>query len=91
MQTVFIKVYGKVQGVFFRHHTVIKANELGITGFVLNADDSSVEITAQSTQEKLIEFINWCHHGPERARVDKVETHNVSTDIPFNSFEVRYR
>ena len=89
MKTITIKVFGKVQGVFFRHYTVIKANELGITGFVFNAGDGTVEITAQAQQEKLNEFINWCHHGPERARVDKVETHNVSSEIPFNSFEVR--
>ena len=91
MQTVFIKVYGKVQGVFFRHFTVGKANELGVKGFVLNASDGTVEITAQAPEENLNDFISWCHHGPERARVDKVETHNVSSDIPFNSFEVRYR
>lgn len=91
MQTVFIKVYGKVQGVFFRQSTVAKASELGIKGFVLNAPDGAVEITAQSPQEKLDEFIRWCHHGPERARVDKVEWNNVSSDISFDSFEVRYR
>ena len=90
MQTVFIKVYGKVQGVFFRHFTVIEANKLGITGFVLNAAEGTVEITAQASEEKLNEFIRWCHHGPERARVDKVETHAVPSDISFNSFEVRY-
>jgi acylphosphatase len=90
MQTVFIKVFGKVQGVFFRHFTVIKANELGVKGFVLNAVDGTVEITAQATQEILNEFIHWCHRGPERARVDKVEMHRVEENSSFHSFEVRY-
>lgn len=90
MQTVFIKVHGKVQGVFFRHFTVIEANKLGIAGFVLNASDETVEITAQAEEEKLKQFIQWCHRGPERARVDKVEVNTVSSEITFNSFEVRY-
>ena len=90
MQTVFIKVHGKVQGVFFRHFTVIEANKLGIAGFVLNASDETVEITAQAEEEKLKQFIQWCHRGPERARVDKVEVNTVFSEIRFNSFEVRY-
>ena len=91
MQTAFIKIYGKVQGVFFRHFTVIEANKLGIRGFVLNASDGTVEITAQADEEKLNEFISCCKHGPERSRVDKVEVNNVSSHISFDNFEVRYR
>jgi acylphosphatase len=90
MQTVFIKVHGKVQGVFFRQSTVAKANELGVKGFVLNAHDGTVEITAQATDEILNEFIRWCHRGPERARVDKVEVKPVEENSSFHSFEVRY-
>jgi acylphosphatase len=47
MRTVFIKVYGKVQGVFFRQNTISKAKELNITGYTLNARDGTVEIMAQ--------------------------------------------
>jgi acylphosphatase len=90
MKTVFIKVHGKVQGVFFRHFTFIEANKLGIAGFVRNASDGTVEITAQAAEENLKLFVEWCHRGPERARVDKVEVNTISTDIAFNSFEVRY-
>ena len=90
MRIVFIKVYGIVQGVFFRKTTVTKANELGIKGFVSNATDRTVEITAQGSQENLNEFIHWCHHGPERARVDKVEVKDVEEKISFSRFEVRY-
>ena len=60
-------------------------------GFVLNALDGTVEITACAPQEILKEFIHWCERGPERARVDKVEVNNVSENLSFDSFEVRYR
>jgi len=90
MQTVFIKVYGKVQGVFFRQSTVVEARELNIRGYVLNANDGTVEITAQANEEILNEFIRWCERGPERARVDKVEVKPVEENSSFHSFEVRY-
>ncbi|MBK5283937.1 MAG: acylphosphatase [Bacteroidia bacterium] len=90
MKSIIIKVYGKVQGVFFRQSTVAKANELNITGYVLNATDGTVEISAQGTEENLTEFSRWCHRGPERARVDKVEVRDVEEKISFSRFEVRY-
>jgi acylphosphatase len=90
MRIVFIKVYGKVQGVFFRQTTVSKATEHGITGFVLNAADGTVEITAHGSEENINDFIRWCHRVPERARVDKVEVKDVKENFSFSRFEIRY-
>jgi acylphosphatase len=87
MKTVRIKVHGRVQGVFFRKYTQGKANELGVKGFVRNAPDGTVEIDATASPETLAAFVNWCHHGPERAVVNKVEV----TESPlknFTSFEI---
>ena len=52
--------------------------------------DGTVEITAQGTEENVNEFIRWCHHGLERARVDKVEVKHVEENFSFSRFEVRY-
>jgi len=90
MKTVFIKVYGKVQGVFFRQATIAKAKELNITGYTLNARDGTVEIMAQGTRENIEALIAWSHHGPERARVDKVDVKEVEEKNSFRSFELRY-
>ena len=90
MRTVFIKVYGKVQGVFFRQNTISKAKELNIAGYTLNARDGTVEIMAQGTSENIDALIAWCHHGPERARVDKVDVQDVEEKSSFRSFELRY-
>jgi acylphosphatase len=68
-----IRVSGKVQGVFFRASTKEKANELEIKGFVRNEPDDSVYIEAEGEAENLKQFINWCHKGPEFARVDRCE------------------
>lgn len=66
-----IKVSGKVQGVFFRASTKDMADEFGIKGFVRNESDGGVYIEAEGEAEKLKQFIDWCHRGPDRARVDQ--------------------
>ncbi len=88
MKSVHIKVHGIVQGVFFRKFTQKKANELGVKGYARNADDGTVEIDAEAPSETLDAFINWCHQGPERAVVNKVEVTESSLKN-FTSFEIR--
>jgi len=88
MKSLRIKVHGLVQGVFFRKFTQQKANQLGIKGSVRNAEDGTVEIEAEASSETLDSFVNWCHHGPERAVVNKVEITESSLKN-FTSFEIR--
>jgi len=67
-----IKIFGFVQGVFFRLTAKEEAGKLGVTGFAKNDPDGSVYIEAEGPKEKLDEFIKWCHEGPSAAQVDKV-------------------
>lgn len=83
-----IKVTGKVQGVFFRASTAQKANELQIKGFVKNENDGSVYIEAIGEESNLKNFILWCHNGPEKAIVSKVETTAVEKGKNFEDFKV---
>lgn len=68
-----IRISGLVQGVFFRASTKEKADSLGITGLVRNEPDGSVYVEAEGDQVSLLKFIEWCHQGPPRARVDRCE------------------
>jgi acylphosphatase len=88
MLCIHIKVHGIVQGVFFRKFTQQKANALGIKGWVKNSEDSTVEIEAEAALEVLENFIHWCHRGPDRAVVNKVEV-TESALKNFTSFEIR--
>ncbi len=72
MKHIDIIVKGKVQGVFFRKFTQLKANELGVLGTVKNNEDSSVSIEAEGCDEDLKLFINWCHEGSPGALVNEV-------------------
>ena len=84
-----LKVYGHVQGVFYRNSARNKALELGVNGFVENLTDGGVYIEAEGPEESLKAFIEWCHHGPETAQVDRVEV-EYREKKGFNSFQIRY-
>lgn len=68
-----IRVFGHVQGVFFRQSARREALRLGLTGFARNEPDGSVTIDAQGAPAALDELVAWAHHGPAAARVDRVE------------------
>jgi len=73
MKHVSIRIYGKVQGVFFRVSTKEKADELGIHGTVRNENDGSVAIEAEGGDETVGKFIEWCQKGPRLAVVKRCE------------------
>ncbi len=68
-----IRVFGKVQGVWFRDSTQKKAKELSIFGWVKNESDGTVLIEAEGIEEDLKQFFAWCEEGPEMAKVGRVE------------------
>ena len=68
-----LRVYGHVQGVFFRESMFHKAQQLGITGWVRNCRDGSVEAMIQGAPEAVSAMIEWARTGPELARVEGVE------------------
>ena len=84
-----IQVTGKVQGVGFRYHTMKKASELNVKGFVKNKHDHSVYIEAEGEEASLNDFLHWCKKGPQHAYV---ETFNFSeSNIEgFLKFEIKH-
>ena len=52
-----ILFYGRVQGVGFRYYSVHKARQLGLTGWVENLYDGSVEMEVQGTEEKIDQLV----------------------------------
>ena len=73
MREVYLKIEGRVQGIGYRRWAVAKALEIcGISGWVRNEDDGSVEILMSGYEEKIDEMIKSCYRGPIFARVDKI-------------------
>ncbi len=73
MKHLKIKVYGKVQGVYYRATAVEKAKLHGIRGFVRNERDGSVYIEAEGDEKALEIYLDWCRLGPSRAKVERIE------------------
>ncbi len=82
-------VYGRVQGVSFRYYTSQEARRLGVKGWVANQRDGSVKVVAQGTNDAIDRLLDYLHHGPSLAQVDRVETDWVESDQIFSHFSVR--
>jgi acylphosphatase len=65
-------VFGKVQGVFFRHSTRREAQRLEIRGIARNLPDGSVEVLARGPASAIEELREWLHRGPPEAQVAEV-------------------
>lgn len=65
-------ITGLVQGVWFRGSMVEKARELGVTGWVRNRRDGSVEAIVAGDAGQVAAIMNWARQGPQGARVDHV-------------------
>jgi acylphosphatase len=68
-----IRIEGLVQGVFFREWTVEQARAIGISGWVRNRQDGSVEVYAVAEAAAIERFIERLHEGSPPSRVDRVE------------------
>jgi acylphosphatase len=85
---VRVLVTGKVQGVAFRAHTREAARALGVTGWVRNLPDGSVEAIAEGEPKPLEDFIAWCRKGPRSARVAGVAIEWQDANGEFATFDI---
>lgn len=79
---------GVVQGVGYRNACKRRAEELGLSGWVRNNSDGSVEVEIEGSQHELGELVFWCEKGPNYAQVSEVS----STRVPITGtdwFEIR--
>lgn len=81
MPTKHLRITGRVQGVFFRGAMTREARSLGVTGWVCNRADGSVEAVVQGEPEAVERIVAWAHRGPERARVEKVEVSDAEGEF----------
>ncbi len=80
---------GLVQGVSFRWATVDEAELLGLTGWVRNRPDGSVEVLAEGPRTPLDQLLEFLRHGPPHAVVKGVEADWPPATGEFQSFEIR--
>ena len=85
---VHMIVEGRVQGVWYRDSTRIKAIELEIKGWVKNRSNGAVEIVAEGPELNIRKFVEWCHEGPPYAVVGKIIESPQEFRNEFNSFSI---
>ncbi len=83
--TRHLSIRGRVQGVGFRETMRHEAQRLGVTGWVRNRFDGSVEAVIQGTPAQIAAMMTWTHAGPPGAKVLRVE--EAEADGQFDRFE----
>lgn len=71
--TKLIRLHGRVQGVYYRESMCRKAAGFGVTGWVRNRRDGTVEAMLQGSAEAVQQMLAWARRGPEMASVTEME------------------
>jgi acylphosphatase len=72
MEVRHLIITGYVQGIGYRFSMVMAAQRLGVTGWVRNRYDGSVEAMVAGDAEAVAAMIDWARHGPSGADVEHV-------------------
>ena len=90
LETRLVRVRGRVQGVGYRHACVRQARALGVTGWVRNRMDDSVEAMLQGTPRQLAQMCDWMRDDMPAAWVEEMDITEVPPPFPrFDRFEQR--
>lgn len=84
-----ITVRGIVQGVNFRWFTQRRASEFGLTGYVRNAPDGTVQVVTEGAREAIQDLVAALRIGPSAAVVESVDIEWGAPSGEFHRFEVR--
>jgi len=84
-----VVISGKVQNVGYRQSAFYKAVSLGLTGWVRNLYDGSVEAMFEGEELLVNQMIEWCKEGPMLARVSNVEVQPQKSSEEFEDFKIK--
>ncbi len=77
--SVRVRIEGRVQGVWYRGWTMAEANRLGLSGWVRNRSDGSVEALFSGPADRVKAMVEACRRGPPAAQVTRVTEEPAST------------
>jgi acylphosphatase len=83
-------ISGRVQGVFFRMETLEEARKTGVSGWVKNKHDGSVEAVFEGEKALVDNVIQWCRKGPPASRVDNIKLEWKPYTGELSGFSIRY-
>jgi acylphosphatase len=89
MERLHVIYYGKVQGVWFRANCQRNAIDLGLTGWVRNLPDGTVEAVVEGERGRLEEHLRWCSDNQPYAKVTKVDIDWGPSTGEFSGFSIK--
>lgn len=89
MKRLRIRVFGDVQGVFYRHFAKDMASKLSLAGWIRNDPDGSVFIVVEGDEKNVDKFLEWCKEGSPMATVDNVDASQEEFVGDMENFEIR--
>jgi acylphosphatase len=87
---VTARVTGLVQGVYFRDYTRKEAQRLGLSGWVRNRPDGTVEAVLEGEAETVAQMLAWLHRGSPQAEVREVRVSEEQSLGDGTLFAIRY-
>lgn len=82
-------VRGRVQGVGFRANAAAEARRLGLTGWVRNRLDGTVETDAEGPDAAVQSYLTWLRHGPSLSHVTGVDEEWLPAGGGGVSFDIK--
>jgi len=82
-----LQIHGRVQGVAYRYSMTREANALGLSGWVRNRRDGSVEAVLAGPETTVSQLLEWARRGPPAAQVERIEQAPWSGEFPSGPFQ----
>jgi len=83
-------ISGRVQGVCYRMETQREAKGIGVSGWVKNRFDGTVEAVFEGNKKQVDQIIEWCRNGPPLSSVSNVEINWEAFTGEFGDFDITY-
>jgi acylphosphatase len=85
-----VVISGRVQGVFFRAETQRAAQRLGVSGWVRNRPEGTVEAMFEGPSQAVHQVVDWCWQGSPSAKVSDVKIEWQEFAGEYDSFSITY-
>jgi len=90
LKRVNVVVHGEVQGVYFRSYAQAEGQKLGLSGWVQNRADGTVELALEGEVSKINQMIHWLHEGSPGSKVTKLKITEERVYGETGVFNIRY-
>ena len=87
---IHLIIEGRVQGVWFRESTRRKAVSLGVSGWVKNRPEGTVEALLEGPEDKVLDLVAWCGKGPSAADVSRIHQTEEIWRGEFDAFDILF-